>query len=247
MATSLALCGCGNSNLSYVRVVNASPGLDKFHYTVQIGQTQVAYDIPYGTVGEDDKGKYTGDTSGHYRSIASGLQEVYVYYQTAAHSLNPANYNFVSKVHYTIVMIDPASAAHHLVLPDNNSVPQNGNFSIEFVQTAPSAGAVDIYLTTPGASLSGTTPQVSNLQFSGSIKTPLLLPAGTYEVRVTPAGNPTQVLFDVPSFSPTAASIYYGFPLDPNPLKAGSTPTIFLLQLPGSGTAAVASRSNTWQ
>lgn len=249
LATSLALCGCGSSTLSYVRVVNASPGLAQYPYTVQVGQVPVAFSVPYGTVGEVDKGKYISDTSGHYRAIASGLEEIYVYYQTYLHSLNPTNQTFKAKVHYTIVLIDPASDAHHIVLADNNSVPQNGNFSLELVQSSPSAGAVDIYLTTPGASLSGATPIVTDLQFPNSTKEPLLFPAGTYELRVTPTGNPSQVLIDVPSFSPTAASIYTGFALDPNPAPNGDKNfSMFLLQLPGSGTAtSAASRSNTWQ
>ena len=249
LAALLVMSGCGNSPLSYVRVVNASPGLSKYPYAVQVGQTEVALSVPYGAVGEFDKGRYVNDPSGHYRAIAAGLQEIYVYFHTYAHSMNPTKQTFKAKVHYTIVLIDPASNAHHIVLADNNSVPQNGNFSLELVQSASRAGAVDVYLTAPGTSLSGVTPIVADLAFPQATKKTLLLPAGTYELRVTPTGNPSQILIDVPSFSPTAASIYTGFALDPNPAPGGNRQfSIFLLKLPGSGAkTSAASRSTTWQ
>ena len=79
LAGSLTLLGCGVNGNSYVRVVNASPGLA--NYTVIAGQTPIVSSIPYGTEGVQQQGNYsTADTSGNYRPLGSGNgQSLYVY------------------------------------------------------------------------------------------------------------------------------------------------------------------------
>ena len=79
LAGSLTLLGCGVKGNSYVRVVNASPGLADF--TVIAGQTPIVSGIPYGTEGVQQQGNYaTADTSGNYRPLGSGTnQPLYVY------------------------------------------------------------------------------------------------------------------------------------------------------------------------
>ena len=61
------------------------------------------------------------------------------------------------------------------------------------VHGAPSAPAVDIYVTAPGADLEAATPALTGVPF-GAASDYLTAPAGDYQVRVTPAGSKTVVI-----------------------------------------------------
>ncbi len=68
---------------------------------------------------------------------------------------------------------------------------------VQFVHAAPDAAAVDIYLTAPGASLAGSTPVVSALIYGQEPPADRqAFASGTYEIRVTPAGDPNTMLLD---------------------------------------------------
>jgi hypothetical protein len=55
---------------------------------------------------------------------------------------------------------------------------------------APSAPAVDVYVTAPGANINAAEPVLSNVPF-GAISDYLTVPAGSYDVKVTVAGTKT--------------------------------------------------------
>jgi hypothetical protein len=80
-----------------------------------------------------------------------------------------------------------------IVLEDDNSAPATGNVKVRAIHGAPSAPAVDIYVTAPGADLLATTPVLANVAF-GDVADYIEAPAGDYQVRVTPAGSKTVVI-----------------------------------------------------
>lgn len=216
---AMALAGCGTAN-TYVRAVNASPGLTNF--TIQVGETGVASSFPYGTEGVQQPGQYsTTDASGNYRPIgAASNQQVIVYVQPGSPPLASATHSFLKNSFSTIVTLDAAPNIHLLTLTDDDRAPQSGDFKLRVVHASPSAGPVDIYLTAPGAGLGGATPIVSNLQFAQVTSTYLELSPGSYQVQITPHGNPSQVVISA-SISPTAGHIYSAFALDPPAGGAG--------------------------
>ncbi len=67
------------------------------------------------------------------------------------------------------------------------------NVRVQIVHAAPQAPQVDIYVTAPGADLSTEQP-VASAAF-GEFSAQLLVPAGNYQIRLTPAGEQT-VVFD---------------------------------------------------
>lgn len=71
---------------------------------------------------------------------------------------------------------------------DTNSAPATGQVRVRVVHLAPAAGAVDVFVTAPGADLAAATPAVAGLAVRG-VSAYLLLAAGTYQVRVVPAGT----------------------------------------------------------
>ena len=64
---------------------------------------------------------------------------------------------------------------------------------VRAIHGAPSAPAVDIYVTAPGADLAGETPALTNVAF-GDVADYIEAPAGDYRVRVTPTGTQTVVI-----------------------------------------------------
>ena len=70
-----------------------------------------------------------------------------------------------------------------------------GDIRLQFVHGAPEASAVDIYVTAVDAVLADSVPFASGVTFRDF--TPRqTLPAGEYQVRITPAGDTGTVLFD---------------------------------------------------
>lgn len=71
---------------------------------------------------------------------------------------------------------------------DTNSTPAAGQARVRVVHLAPTAGSVDIFVTAPGADLAAATPTLSAVPFRG-VSGYLTVAAGTYQVRVVPAGT----------------------------------------------------------
>lgn len=81
-----------------------------------------------------------------------------------------------------------ASAITPFVTTDTNTAPVVGAARVRVVHLAPSAGNVDVFVTAVGADLALATPTLSNV----AVQTAAYLPsvaAGTYQVRVVPAGT----------------------------------------------------------
>jgi hypothetical protein len=80
-----------------------------------------------------------------------------------------------------------ASAVTAFVTTDTNSAPATGQVRVRVVHLAPSAGNVDVFVTAVGADLALATPALSNVPLRASAY--LAVAAGTYQVRVVPAGT----------------------------------------------------------
>jgi hypothetical protein len=65
---------------------------------------------------------------------------------------------------------------------------------VQVLHAAPTAPAMDIYLTVPGAALASSTP-FGTISYQGGAG-PTQIPSGQYELRATPAGATQPVLFD---------------------------------------------------
>jgi|GEM_PF-4115760 len=219
LAASLAIMGCGNGDTSNVRAVNASPGFAPFTY--QVAQIGIVAALPYGTEGVQPKANYsTDDTSGAYRIVGTGSNQLVTTYATPGTTLASTKQTMVKNGYYTIVSIGNSPTMGLAVLTDNDTAPPSGQYNLRFLNYSGQA-AVDVYITPVGQAPTGT-PVIGNVGFN---QTPgyLPLPPGTLEMQITPAGS-TQVLASIP-FSPAAGSIYSAFFMDPAP---GSSAYILL-------------------
>ena len=148
-----------------------------------------------------------------------------------------ANSTPIDKNHTTMVYgtgrLSKGTQAAFVVEVTQIQIPGNKS-EVQFVNVASQQAApLDIYVTAPGASLVGVLP-TTTLSFQSNNQ-PALFAPGAYEVRVTPRGNPTTVLFDSgPVGVQFPATRTQQFALLDNTNAAIASP-LFLLVLTGTG------------
>lgn len=81
-----------------------------------------------------------------------------------------------------------ASAITSFVTTDTNSAPATGAVRVRVVHLAPTAGAVDVFVTAVGADLATATPTLANVAYKGNAYLGSVT-AGTYQIRLVPAGT----------------------------------------------------------
>jgi len=161
-----------------VRVVHASP--DAPSVDVLVDDAQVLSAVPY-----------LGSSS--YLEVPAGTRNVKVNAAGTSTTVIDADLPLAEGTDYTVIAGGLVSAIAPLVLEDDRSAPSSGNVKVRAVHGAPSAPAVDIYVTAPGADVQAETPALTNVPF-GVASDYLTVPAGDYQVRVTAAGSKTVVI-----------------------------------------------------
>lgn len=179
---SVALAACSNGDeggTALVRVGNLSP--DAGFVDLYVGGALLAGDVEYF------------DGTG-YVEVPSGTQSFVV---TVAGDegavLLADDVDLANEGSYTLLAGDFVDDMTAIFFLDVNSAPSAGQFQVRVMHAAPSQGPVDAYLTTPGASLDGRDPDVAGLGFNRA-SVYLEAPAGSYQLRLTPAGSKTVAL-----------------------------------------------------
>lgn len=80
------------------------------------------------------------------------------------------------------------SAITAFVTTDTNPAAAATQVRIRVVHLSPTAGNVDVFVTAVGADLAAATPTLANVPYRG-VSTYLVVPPGSYQVRVVPAGT----------------------------------------------------------
>lgn len=184
-AASVLTAACGDDESTgpagteaRVRVVHASP--DAPDVDVLVDQAEVLSGVPYLAA------------SG-YLDVAAGGRNLKVNVAGTTTTVIDADVDLADGSDYTVIAGGLAAAIAPLVLEDDNTAPAAGNARVRAIHGAPSAPAVDVYVTGPGADLASETPVLTAVEFGG-IADYLEVPAGDYQVRVTPAGTKTVVI-----------------------------------------------------
>ena len=183
----LAACNDSNNNpppatpTSRVQVLHASP--DAPAVNVSIGSTNISgVDYKSGTAALVVKaGTLTVKVDG---IVPGGTATV----------IGPVDVNFMEKKLYSILAIGDVAKIHPLILEQPDTAVASGSVRLRLVHAAPMAPRVDVYLTAPGAALSSAAP-VGSFSFGEDLG-PVEVAAGSYQVRVTAAGNAAAVVFD---------------------------------------------------
>jgi hypothetical protein len=202
-AAFVAGCGSGSgtitppaASLAQVRVVHASP--DAPNVDVLADGSRVLTNVPY-------------TASSGYLPVPAGTRNVRVNPTGSSTSVINTDLNLIGQTSYTVLATGRVANIAPLALLDDRSAPTAGNAKVRLVHAAPGAANVDIYVTAPSASLVGETPVLSNVPFRAASDY-LELPAGSYQIRITPTGTQT-VAIDTGAVTLNAGAIRTGIAL----------------------------------
>jgi hypothetical protein len=156
-----------------VRVVHASP--DAPNVDVLLDDDEVLSDVAYLEASD-------------YLEASAGGHNVKVNAAGTATTVIDADVTLADGADYTVIASGLAAEITPIVLLDDNSTPAAGNARVRAIHGAPGAPAVDVYVTAPGADIETALPVLTGVEF-GDVADYLEVPAGDYQVRVTPAGT----------------------------------------------------------
>jgi hypothetical protein len=182
---------------SRVRVVHASP--DAPAVDVLVDGTRVLSDVPYAAASD-------------YLTVDAGSRNLKVNAAGTSTSVIDANVTLADGADYTVFASGLVADIEPIVATDDNAAPASGNIKLRVIHGAPGAPAVDVYVTTPGADLATATATLSHVAF-GAVSDYIEAAAGTYEVRVTPAGTKT-VVIDTGSLALSSGQVRTAVALD---------------------------------
>lgn len=191
-AATIAACSDDNDpeNTTRLRAVHLSP--DAPNVDILVNGDEVASDVAY----EENTG---------YLTIPSGTTDILVQPVNTNVDAIDASPDLDEDTDYTVLAANLVADIEPILLTDDNEAPSAGNVKVRIVHGAPSAPAVDVYVTAPGADLATATPTLSNVSF-GVASGYLSVPAGAYQIRVTPTGT-KDVVIDSGSVTLTAGQI----------------------------------------
>lgn len=180
-----------------VRVVHASP--DAPNVDVLVDGAIVLTNVPY-------------EAASAYLAVPAGTRNLQVRATGTTTTVINADVPLTAGTYYTVMATGPVASIQPLVLTDDLANPAAGNVKVQLVHAAPSAPTVDIYVTAPGADISMMSPTLTAVPFRG-YSNYLEVPAGTYQVRITPTGTKT-VALDTGDLVLAAGQIRTGVALD---------------------------------
>lgn len=182
----LQACGGGGSSSGdgQVRVLN----MTRTHASLDLSANTVA---STRAVAKDTVSTYSTLAEGAYALQLSDTGAV-----TAAASLSQS---VAKDTNYVLVAYESNGLVKTAWLSESNAAPAAGSAGLRIVSAASEAGALDVYVTAPGATLTGLSPTFTIgtvLATNYVVYTP-----GNYQVRVTASGNSADLRLDIPSIT----------------------------------------------
>ena len=129
-------------------------------------------------------------------------------------AIGPVDLDLAAGARYSVLAVGELAAIEPLILTDDPRRVAT-NAKVRIVHAAPSAMDVDIYVTAVGADINAETPTLENIAFKDNTGY-LALPAGDYDVTVTPTGTKTAAIGPA-TISVSDGGIYTAIARDPLP------------------------------
>jgi hypothetical protein len=177
LATTTALLGCGGNgnDEARVRVFHASP--DAPNVDVLVDGGRVLENVPY-------------TVSSGFLHVDAGERRFQIQVTGTDITAIDATVPLEGDKDYVVIASNLVAKIAPIVTTADRSAPPAGQVRVRVFHGAPSAPAVDVYVTAPGANINAAEPVLSNVPF-GAISDYLTVPAGSYDVKVTVAGTQT--------------------------------------------------------
>jgi hypothetical protein len=141
-----------------------------------------------------------------YRSIPTGAQELKVVPAGGGSPIIDSTVVITGGTNYTYILSGTASTPVALLITDGVATVASGQAGVRLTNAAIGSSPLDVYLTTPGASLDGLTPNISN-GVASTTTAFVTINAGTYQIRYT-LHNSKQVVYDGGTFTFAANASY---------------------------------------
>jgi Domain of unknown function (DUF4397) len=172
--------GCGGSNSTKLRVMNAVP--DQSLLTFLLNGNSFAADVAY-------------QTATSYQTVNSGSPQLQIEPSGSSTAIVTQSLSLSGGNNYTVMAVN-FSAAHQapMVLMDQNTAPASGDVSIRMINASPSLGAADVYIVTAGTSIDSVSPTISGLAFAAASSYQSLSASTNYEVIFAPANTKFTVI-----------------------------------------------------
>lgn len=138
-----------------------------------------------------------------YLEVPAGTRNVQVNAAGTTQTVIDADLSLEAGRAYTVFATGLLADLTPVVTVDDLTPAAAGDARIRVIHGAPSAPAVDVYATAPGADLETATPVLTNVPFR-AVSDYLTVPAGTYQLRVTLAGTTTVAIDATVSLNPTS-------------------------------------------
>ncbi len=199
----LALCAvlvtaCGGNNNSSsaasVRLINAT----STHSSLTLLANSAVVGTPTAT-----------DAVSDYVGVTSGSPTLQVNDGVTSAALATLSPSIGGGAHYVLVAYENGGIVRTTVIAEDVAAPAAGTASLRVFNAATDAGAIDVYVTDPAADISTSTSPTFTFGTSSVLQTSgfLSITPGTYRVRVTGAGNTSDLRLDIPSIVLTSQQV----------------------------------------
>jgi len=222
-AVALALTGCGKKGggggNAQFRVFNAYSEATALN--VAVAGTAVATGLAF-----------QGMTQ--YTQVSGGSQTLLVNVVGAASPLVNTTVSLGS-TNYSYILYGTSSAFGTTLASDQFNDPGSGMFAVRLLNAAAGVGALDLYLTSPGADLTNTAPTIGNVPYGTLSAFIAVNTAPNFEIRFTTVGT-KNVIYDT---APRVFAEHSGTTIVAYSKGSGSLVNVALLNEDGPGTGSI--------